>query len=449
MIRTFRTRTLIALLSAVATSVLLGQQATAVSTPPSTTVLGQQGEAVPVGELNPSSFGVSPSDITVSNAARNGVFANDIGIFNSSSETQVFQVSATGAVASWTRFGPKESPVREYEFGVGPGRSSVRVQLDVPGDIANGTYKGAVLLSASPTPGSANGVSVTFEVGLSVVIDGEQIIKASYSNLSINSSEVGLATEIRATVANTGNVALPVSAVAQIKRGEVVVETITTDSTQTLLPSSSGDILLNWDTKDALPGDYSVSVDIVAGDLKLGSKQQTFRLEAPGKLTRSLKVEELNVVQEPDARPLLSGTVSNTGQISGRALVSARIVQRGKTVSVVQGDSFYVAPGQKVAFAVNLPLLTGGTYTAEVSAELDDYRSPPTTASFKVASESTTPPIVPIAAGVGVVGLLALGAKRRGSRSRRTQRTLRQEAASKPVVPEISIDPELLHYETL
>jgi hypothetical protein len=425
------------------------QQAVATPAPVSTTVAPKQGDAIPVGELNPSSFGISPSTITVTSAARNGTFANDITIFNSSNESQVFQVSSIGPVATWTRFGPKESPVSQFDLSVGPGRTAVRVEIAVPSDAANGTYDGAVLLSASPATGSSNGVSVTFEVGISVVVDGEQIVKATYSNLAVATSEVGVPSEIRATVANTGNVALPVNATAEIKRGGVLVETLSTPSSQTVLPGSSGDIVFNWDTKDALPGDYSVAVDITAGELKLGSKQQTFRLEAPGKLTRSLKVEGLSVAQEADARPLLSGTVRNDGQIAGRSTVSARIVRDGKTVSVVQGDSFYVSPGQNVPFALNLPLLSGGKYSAEVTAELDDYRSPVTNTTFTVAADSTTPPIVPIAAGIGVVGLLAIAASRR--RSRRTRHAHQQ----RPVEPKTSSvmdvidDAELRQYETL
>ncbi len=438
-------------------SISFAQPSAATSAPPSSTVVPKQGEAIPAGELNPSSFGISPSTITVSSAARNGTFANDISIINSSNETQVFQVSANGDVADWVRFGPEESPVKQFDISVAPGRTSVRVQTSIPADIANGTYGGAVLLSASPKAGSKSGVSVTFEVGMSIVVDGEQIMKASYSNLTVGASEVGQTAEVRATVANTGNVALPVTATATIERGDVLVEKLATETSQTVLPASSGDIILAWNTADALPGDYTVTVDITAGSLQLGTKQQTVRLEAPGKLTRALAVSNLSVAQEPDVRPLLSGSVRNTGQVGGRATVRAQIMKKGKPQSVVQGDSFFVAPGQDIAFALNLPLLGGGEYVAEVTAEFDNYRSPSATTSFTVKAESTTPPIVPIVAGLGAGALLLFGLMKRRQRSTQNSRTRKPPIRDNTsVVKRLDTSfthddatPEVRQYETL
>jgi hypothetical protein len=243
-------------------------------------------------------FGVSPSTMSFKAVARGGSAVSDVVVVNNTTESATFVVRATGPLAAWTRFGPANQAVPEYQFDADPGTNSVRVAIDVPKEAANGSYDGAIQVIALPdeTVGGNSGVSVTFEIGAALSVSGDQRLAATYSNLAVLASEVGEPVELRATVNNTGNVAVSVTAEVEILRNGLNVDTLdTATAPQTIDAGRSGDVVLNWETKDTLPGDYSVNFRLITDNLQLGSKSSSFRLEAPGKLQRSLLLDEVQV----------------------------------------------------------------------------------------------------------------------------------------------------------
>lgn len=376
--------------------------------------------------VEPTSFGVSPGTITISDGARKAQTGSDVIVFNRSGVAAQFEASSAGDVSSWIRFGPVQAPVTRYRFGAQPGRTNIPVSISIPSDAPNGTHAGVIRLTAAAVPGqSASGVSVTFEIPVAITVRGDQRVGAIYSNLSVLASEVGLPVEIRATVANTGNVSLPISATAEIQRNDVTVARLdTSDATTQALPGKSSDLSLNWDTTDALPGDYIVIVDMSAGTLELGQKRHSLRLEAPGNLVRALTIQGLEVEQPKDGRPLLRGRVTNNGQIAGRVTVSAVLFRSGSPLSSVEGNSAYIAPGQTIDAVLALPLLASGSYRVTAAAELDDYRSPEVKTSFSVSTDNSPDPLLPIV-GLGALGaaLVGLAARHQSRRNRRSGRS--------------------------
>ncbi len=376
-------------------------------------------ESSDVGDA--TSFGVSPATIEIAEAARGGSFASEIIIFNRATKPVQFSVGSAGPVGDWIRVGPEASPVKKYSFSAPPGRTLVNVAISVPTDAPNGTYEAAVTAAAqtSTTGTETSGVSVAFETTINIKVSGEQQATAVFSNLNVAASEIGRPTEIRATIANTGNVSLPLGLQAQVFRSNTLVQTLTTPKQQQVAPPGrSVDVILQWPTTDALPGDYTIEVTATAGSQTLGSKQQTVRVEAPGKLERSLKVVDLEVVQQANARPVLRGTVTNTGDIAGRTTVTATAAVDGISQSTTQGDSFYIAPGESLPFIVTLPLLDKGKYQLTVVAELEDYRSPSEITTFDVRGEKNQLPVLPAIALAGLLGLIVI--VRRGRRRHHT-----------------------------
>ncbi len=386
----------------------------------------------------PTSFGVSPGSINIADGARNARAGSDIIVFNKSSIPSPFEASAAGEIAGWVRFGPTQAPVSRYRFSAQPGRTEVPISISIPPDARNGNHEGVVRVTAAAAPGEGDsGVTVTFEIPITVTVAGEQRVGATYSNLTILATEIGEPAEIRATVANTGNVTLPVVGKVEILRNGVTIARMDSgkDGRQAL-PGKSVDLLLTWDTRDALPGDYTVIVDVAAGDTQLGRKQQTLRLESPGRLVRALTIAELVVEQSSDARPVLRGRVTNTGQIAGRATLSAVVSRGGLSLASAESTSFYIAPGQTVDAIVALPLLTGGTYKVASVAELPDYRSPEKATEFSVANVSASHSALPMFGLVALVALtLGVGATRRSRRRVRAPSRLGEPIGAAPSEP--------------
>lgn len=387
-----------------------------------------------------SSFGVSPATIDISDAGRGGSFASEIIVFNRATKTVQFTVASIGQVGDWIRVGPEATPVKQYTFASEPGRTLVNIAIDVPTDSPNGTYEAAVTVTAQTSAAAdKSGVSVSFETRVTIRVSGAQRATAVFSNLSVAASEIGRPTEIRATIANTGNVSLPLGLEARVFRSKTLVQTLTTPEQQQIAPPGrSVDVILQWPTIDALPGDYTIDVAATAGGQSLGSKQQTVRVEAPGKLVRSLKITNLEVTQQTNSRPVLRGTVTNTGDIAGRTTARATVTstksKNGATESPTSSESFYIAPGESLPFVVTLPLLEAGGYELKVDAELEDYRAPSVITTFVVSGEKKSAPVLTMIAAVGLLGLMFT--VRRGRRRRQLPRSFGRPQPTAPEQPD-------------
>jgi uncharacterized membrane protein len=400
---------------AVSTLFAVSASASTLSPTPSTTPSGQANDSA-APRAKTEALGVSPGSLNLRNGARNGSTVSDVSILNTTTQSQTFTAIAKGDIAKWTRFGPQGSAAKELSVEAKPGATAIRVQIDIPADAANGSYTGAIYLNSTPDPKNATGVSVSFEIPVGLDVNGDQVIAATYSNLSVTASEIGKPATMKMTVANTGNVALPVTAFAEIKRGDAIVDKVdSAQSSQTIDPGTSGDILLDWVTKDALPGDYSITVSLEAPGVKLGSKTQTIRLEAAGALVRSAQVDSLAVTTEKGVATAVTGSLLNNGKVAGQTVARVRFLKGDTEVAKATSEAVYLAPGQTSDFTIAIPQdLQPGSYTAQVTAELDGVRSKPELLKFSAGKSSSSTRFL-FLLGLIPVGLLLFMLRRRSS----------------------------------
>jgi hypothetical protein len=397
---------------------------------------GASGSSVPTDTLaatgNGGSFGVSPNVLSFPGLARGASGVSDVIIVNSTEADAAFVVTSSGDTAKWTLFGPQNQAVPNYEFDAPPGVSTVRVALSVPADAPNGEYTGKVKVISQPTEDAGTaGVSVAFEVNVEATVSGDQRLEANYSNFAVLASEVGKPVELRATVANTGNVAILVTTQIDIRRNATVVEQLDTlESPQTIDPGRSGDIVLDWDTKDTLPGDYTVEMKLLSEGLELGTKSSNFRLEAPGTFQPSVALADVSI-DTAKTPPLLTGAITNTGQIAGRTMLRVAVKRGDEVIEQFESESTYIAPSDRVTREVPLAVSAPGTYSVETIAVFDGYETAPVVTKLSIgeAGDSSFPVWLPVAGIAALVGLGAVAIRRRGRAKARSAASRQQAAA--------------------
>jgi hypothetical protein len=400
-------------------------------------------------------FGISPASILVEDALRGGSASSNVMILNESGRTQTFELTTRGEIADWVTYGEKNEEVRALTVLSEPGRQIARVAIDIPSTARNGTYEGRINVAAiSPSDSDPNVVGMSFDLIVTIVVNGEQRVAAAFSNLSIVATEIGQPVTVRASIANSGNVSLPLNVTTEVLRKGALVETLSnSESPQSVDPALSTDVMTVWNTNDALPGDYTVRSTVMAGSLDLGTKEATFRLGESGSLIRSGKLTDFAMIGTPKlSQPLgLLASYTNTGQVATSATLNVSLYQGAKLLSRIKSKPGYVEPGQVVPFEVQTEALPSGTFRAVADVAFDGGSSPKKELTFKVARKAA-----PLGAALGAGGaVIALGSlallvarRRRHSRPRRsTASSGTVEAASQshpglaPLQPMAKVEP--------
>lgn len=369
------------------------------STPAITTASETPSQAPPEST---GGFGISPGSILVEDALRGGSASSNVMILNESGRTQTFQLTTRGEVAEWVSFGEENEEVQSLTVVSEPGRQIARVAIDIPDTAQNGTYTGRINIAAIAANASdPDTVGVSFELTLSIVVNGEQRIAAVFSNLGVVATEIGRPVTIRTSVSNSGNVSLPLSITTEVLRRGALVETLSNaTSPQSVDPAQSTDVLTVWDTTDALPGDYTIRSTAKAGSLDLGTKEATFRLSGAGSLSRSGKLTDFSMIGAPklDQALGLLATFTNTGQVATNATLNVSLYKGDTLLARIKSKQGYVEPGQVIPFEVQTQALPSGTFRAVADVAFDGGSSPSKELSFRVDANKVS---LGLALGVG------------------------------------------------
>jgi hypothetical protein len=364
--------------------------------------------------------GVAPGSITVSDAFRGGEYGDTITILNGRADDQRFTLTPQGDVAPWVSFGEKGATTSPFEIVV-PQKSQaqVRVAVKVPGDIVNGEYGGLIDIAGTPVGAIPKGdsgasVGVGFAVTLAVKVTGTQHLAASLDNVFVEPGEVGKPLVVHTQITNSGNVGIePVVDVVVRRNGREVDSFSNRESPTYLDPGSSEAVAAGWDTTNALPGVYSLSVKVTAGELDLGTRELNAELSPLGTLQRSGSLERVEIVGTPaPGGPVkVRGHFRNTGSAAATVVLVSELRDGENLVARQQSLAVQVAPLADAPIDVVFDNVARGRYDLVTTANHDGVDTDPVTLSLglgvSVGGGSSRSWIVVVAAAAA--GALLLG----------------------------------------
>ena len=295
---------------------------------------------------------MAPAYIEIEDRLRGGTYSERLILDNADSVDVEFALSAEGEVGEWVTFTSPEDRNEELtvvQLAAGR-RTDVRVQFDVPRNVANGSYTGTVQVQSRRVgdgsgegAGTGAGVGLGAQVNLSMQVVGTELRAGALVDARVEPTEVGMPGTFHATVRNDGNVQLrPVLTVAIVRNDEVVTELDTDDEFYPVDPEKQEDVIIDWDTSLQLGGDYVARfavTDIAGGaDRAIGELDVPFRLEPRGTFTRDGVLESLELVNQPELGGVakLSARFQNTGQIETKAIFIGDLFVDGELVETIE-----------------------------------------------------------------------------------------------------------------
>ncbi len=313
--------------------------------------------------------GVAPAFIEIQDGLRSGTYSERLILENADTVDVEFELLTEGEVGSWVTFTSTEDRTHQLTSVQIPAgrREDVRVQFDVPPDVANGSYNGAIEVRSrrvgdDVADGAGAGVGIGALVDLSMQVVGTERRAGALVDARVDPTEVGMPGRFHAIVRNDGNVQLrPVLGVAILRADQLVDELDTRAELFPVDPEQQGDVYVDWDTSLQLGGDYVarfVVTDVAGGaEQSIGHVDVPFRLQPRGTFTRDGVLESLELVNRPEPGGVakLSARFQNTGQIETTAVFEGDLYVDDHLVSTVESAPRATPAGESVDvdFALN------------------------------------------------------------------------------------------------
>lgn len=417
--RTFRSRSLAALVVAMFVFVAMADSALAISISPPTvdapTVLRgvPQTKSIRVGRL-PSEIG----DITI-------------------------DVSTRGEFASYI--------VHEPSFVIPKGEDAVEFAFQIhPENAQTGTYTVPMTFSLKPVSvateqGSATvGVVTGATAMVTFTITGDEVIGYEFLSIGISDLETDDKPYVTITVANTGNVdwkpdSIDLTFTNTSDATVVFTKTIDGSALQLISPGQTGE--LKFAIEQLLPeGAYTLKASFVDGDQTVGElTTQQFAVFAPGTLLQS--GELVSVVTASDAyelgqKVLLEGVFKNTGDIPVTGIFMTEVYLDGEYLDVIRGEELSVGVGEEVEMKQVYDIVKGGDYTFTSYVKYANRKTSSVDVGFTVGSGAGVLSFFNSPAGLGVIVgciLLIVGLVVMKRRARQGDIARPQQAAVAPV----------------
>ncbi len=296
-------------------------------------------------------IGISPPSITVENALRNETYSQAINVLYQGESQVTLEVTASGDISDWVTFyGPDDSSTPIKSIVGLPGEwTYVEARFIVPDNAPVGQNTGAIYVTAIPpeskTEEGKTGVimKIQQEAPVSIEVAGHAVLSGTAESISTVNTEIGQILRIKYRFQNTGNLtAIPEATVDIIQNGATIDSF--TSMGQSIMPSITQSVDIEWPTAGRLPGDYSARVRITLDGEELAASEVTFTLLPTGTLTRSGFFDSLlldDTSLEVGALAKVLASFSNIGKLDTKAQFLAEVYRDGElTDSIVSAESF-------------------------------------------------------------------------------------------------------------
>jgi len=314
-------------------------------------------------------LGLSPANITVSDAFKGGTYERTFAVFNTGNDTGTFGLIAEGECTGWISFYKENEPDTPITEIIIPGKDKARiiVKFDIPTDIANADYSSTIYAQSSPvekeTEGAVAHAVVRIPSEILIQVTGTQILKGTVKSSTTADTEIDYPLKIEVEFQNEGNViAKPRIAVGITKNGEPV-DSFVHDETG-IRPDKKDMITVLWNTTGRETGDYVANVDVSLGEELLATKDLPFKVLPFGSLTRQGVLHSLTIEGEPLVNRVIkiAANFENTGQIDTMAKFKGEIYHDGKWLDVLESEEMFAEIGETDKLADNYKITESGSY---------------------------------------------------------------------------------------
>jgi hypothetical protein len=354
---------------------------------------------------------VMPTSIDFRSAVRGAEYSAPLVVTNLVGEDQVFQFDADGDVASWMRLVDEGyQPTGEVLVPSGQ-RGGVNLVVAVPASAPNGTYRGDVVVSATPPDGSDRSVGYGAVVSVTLDVGGDMKVDATLNGVTAAAVEIGQPLVVKANVTNLGNVSVTPVVTVTITRNSFPVDRVANESApRPVFPGLTEDALVRWDTAGALPGAYDLDVEVRSGDLVLGDVALVAELLAPGTAPRSGDLTDLALANRPivGGPAVVRGQFANTSRVPVEAVLLLEVFRDGELVESLESVRRVVEPRGSANLDVTIEALADADHRAVGRVNFDGRETEAREVTFRPGEQPAGAGAVAAStAGSGPWGALA------------------------------------------
>ena len=356
---------------------------------------------------------IGPTAFEITNALRGSEYERTITVFNPSTTETHYNLSTDGQAASWIRFytlDDEQQAITGIDI-IGQSNTQVLLKVNVPSDIADGTYTSTIYAVTNPVAAGGNGVSTAMQARSDMTIDvtGIQIIDGTVKSVTANSPEAGMPMRLVVNFQNNGNVAVQPNIDCVINKGNVKVTEISNNTTS-VAPQTDEDIQTEWATTIAdQTGDYTGQVTISLGDKVLTTQDLAFTIFLPGTFSEQGELTSLNYI----GKPLLNTVVTiqagfqNIGQTDTLVTFTGQVYIGGNLIDVVNSESTLVPAGQLGTVTSYLKLSQAGKYTIKGYISYAGKQTATKELAFNIAGQGKISNLLYLVVG-GVVAVIVI-----------------------------------------
>ncbi len=381
---------------------------------------------------------IGPTTVEIPNAVRGGEYERTVTVFNPSDPETEYALSTDGEAGTWVSLCDWNTRQAVASVTIaGRGSATILLKVNVPGDIANGSYTATVYAETAPIAGTGeNGASTVLQGKsvLTVTVSDTQTVGGTVLSIQARDIEAGLPLRLEVNFRNTGNVAVTPQIDCAVNEEDVKIAEFT--HAETSVTAGTQEVIrMEWaDTVD-LNGEYVALVTVSLADQVLDTREVPFRVLPVGTFSKTGEFISLGYEGEPTTSATLKvlGSFKSTGQADCRAKLILEVYRDGGLVDALESEESLVPVGETSILTAYLKPGRAGEYTVKGHIAYDGKQTDTMETSFTVTGGSSkTSSVLPFVIG-GIGGGLVIAAAA-GVVLRRRQtgaRARKQYAASK------------------
>ncbi|MFO8011287.1 MAG: hypothetical protein R6U89_10835 [Dehalococcoidia bacterium] len=297
-------------------------------------------------------LGISPPSINIQNALHNETYTRTINVLYNGTSQVTLDVTARGDISNWVSFyGPEDPSTSIESLTVTPGEwTYIEARFIIPDNAPVGQNTGVINFTANPPESqdeeSQQGITLKVQQQAPVIIEvaGHAVLSGEFKGMSAIDTEIGQVLRIKYQFHNTGNVKATPEAAVDIIQDGVTVDSFSSTG-QSVMPSITQSIGIEWPTDGRLPGDYSAHVKITLDGEELAENDVNFTLLPIGTLTRLGVLNDLvveNAQLEVGALARVLASFTNIGKLDTKARFLAEVRRDGELIDTIQSSEVLV-----------------------------------------------------------------------------------------------------------
>jgi hypothetical protein len=334
--------------------------------------------------VNALGFGVSPSNIEISNAFKGKTYESVIGIFNSGSSSSNFVLNVSGDGSDWISFYKENKPNESVKNITISGNKNARltVKFSIPQETPNGNYSPTIYVSMMPqdstTEGSSSSISIQIPVETLITVTGEQSLSGVVNSITTSNTEIDRPLRIKVEFQNTGNVIATPTIKATIVKDNLTIDNVV--YSEKSFPVNSKDVaVVDWNTTGQALGDYTVNVKVFLGNDMISEKYLNFKILEKGSLTIQGTIKSVVAPQQVTIGELAKIEVEfmNTGKIDLNTKITGEVFNNNNEfVSVINSDDVLVTAGKTETLTLYFRPTENGKYLIKGNVVYEGEKEP-------------------------------------------------------------------------